>query len=49
METGGKMHFEGGGRGKECGWPLEARKDKEAASPMKPPEGTQLCQRFLDF
>lgn len=47
MKTGGMMQFEEGGRGRECGWPLDARKGKEAHSPMKPPEWTQLCQLFF--
>lgn len=37
---------------KQCRWPLEARKSKEMASPLKNPEAIYLCQifyfRFLD-
>lgn len=38
------MLFEDGGIIQECEQPLEAGKDKEVYSPIKPQEGKQLCQ-----
>ena len=39
----GIMLFEYGGIIQECEWPLEAGKDKEIYSSIKPLEGKQLC------